>query len=140
MPFAQQSDAPNDTIVSYTGAAYKSGGLTYCGFGRTIVPAGATNLAIQINVRRPFLPQLAYMPSTIFGLSIDDFQVEGQGLFANALTQGVANELLSEVSNLPQIQWITLDPSTGGAFIVSNPTANPLVFSGAFWGTNLIRA
>lgn len=140
IPAAMAAPQAQQAAVQYSGAAYKAGGLTYCGFGRTVIPAGAVNQAVQINVRRPFLPQLVYMPSTVFGLQIDDFQVEGTGLFASALTQGMPNELISEVSNIEQIQWPTLDPSTGGAFLVSNPTLGDLIFSGAFWGTNLIRA
>jgi hypothetical protein len=126
--------------VSYLPAGYRSGGLTYCGFPRVVVPAGAVGQTIQVNVRRPFLPQLAYLPSTEFGLIIQDFDVEGTGLFANPANQGVPNETLSEVSNIEQIQWPTLDPSTGGAFLVSNPTIADIIFSGTFWGTNLIRS
>jgi len=40
-------------------------------------------------------------------------------------------ELVSEVGNMPQIQWPTL-PATGGAFIVSNPTGADIIFSGCF--------
>jgi len=126
--------------VQYAQTGYKAGGLTLCGFPRVNVPAGTTNASVQINVRRPFLPQLLYMPSTFFGLQLVDFDVEGTGLFASVTTQSVPNELVSEVSNMPQIQWPTLEPATGGAFIVSNPTGADIIFSGCFWGTNLIRA
>ena len=133
-------------IVRYGEQSYKSGGLTYCGFPRVTVLAGAVNQEINIPVRRPFLPQLWYMPSTIFGLIINDFTVEGMGLFASPVATtaggiiGVPNVNVSEVSNMPQIQWPTLDPSTNGNFVVSNPTGGDLIFSGNFWGTNLIRA
>jgi hypothetical protein len=134
-------DVPNMgmKVVDYTGAAYNSGGLTYCGFGSTSVPAGSTGFQVHIDVRRPFLPQLLYMPSTRFGLQIVDFVVEGNGLFANPARQGVPNELVSEVSNIEQIQWITLNPDTGGDFFIDNPTGAAIIFSGAFWGTNVIR-
>ena len=124
--------------VDYTPAAYTAGGLTYCGLGRTLVPAGQS-VQVHIDVRRPFLPQLFYMPSTIYGLQIDDFVVEGSGLFANPANQGIPNELVSEVSNIEQIQWMTLNPDTGGDFFVTNPTGAGLYFSGCFWGTNIIR-
>lgn len=125
--------------VNYTQAAYNSGGLTYCGFGRTLVPAGATGQRIHLNVRRPFLPQQLWMPSTIYGIKIVDFIVEGNGLFANPGGQGVPNELFSEVSNMNQIEWLTLNPDTGGDFLVDNPTLGDLWFEGGFWGTNVIR-
>jgi hypothetical protein len=125
--------------VDYTQAAYQAGGLTLMGFPRTVIPAGSTGTQLQINVRRPFLPQSLWMPSTVFGLQLVDFIVEGIGLFANSGGQGVPNELLSEVSNMPQIQWMTLNPETGGQFVIANPTGGDLVFSGCFWGTNLQR-
>lgn len=126
-------------VVSYKEAGYDSGGLTYCGFGITPLAAGAVNTPVTIVVRRPFLPQLVYCPSTTFGYLIDDFQVEGMGLFANNPNQGMPNELISEVSNIEQIQWPTLNPATNGQFLLSNPTGGILNFSGAFWGTNLVR-
>lgn len=125
--------------VDYTQAAYTQGGLTLCGFGSTTIPAGAQGFQVHIDVRRPFLPQSLWMPSTVLGLQIVDFIVEGQGLFANPGGQGTPNELVSEVSNMPQIQWMTLNPDTGGDFLIDNPTGGPLVFSGAFWGNNIIR-
>jgi len=146
MPAAQQTPGNGDgVIVRYNNQAYKSGGLTYSAFPVVTVPNGTTNLEINIPVRRPFLPQLWYMPSTTFGLIINDFTVEGMGLFASPVATtaggiiGVPNELVSEVSNMPQIQWPTIDPSTNGNFLVSNQSGADLIFSGAFWGTNLIR-
>lgn len=140
LPAQMVQPSPNGPkVVSYEEAGYKSGGLTYCGFGTTTLSAGAVNFSVTIQVRRPFLPQLVYCPSTTFGFLVDDFNVEGMGLFANKPNQGMPNELLSEVSNIEQIQWPTLNPSTNGEFLLSNPTAAPLTFSGAFWGTNLTR-
>lgn len=124
--------------VDYTTAPYTNGGLTYMGFGLTSVGAGAT-ANIHIDVRRPFLPQLLYCPSTVIGLQLVDFQVEGNGLFANPPSQGIPIELVSEVSNIQQIQWMTINPDTGGTFVIYNPTSSPLNFSGAFWGTNIQR-
>lgn len=147
--YPQQVGMPNASVVpagavgaqvQYAPEGYKSGGLTYCGFPRVSIAAGATNISVPVNVRRPFLPQLWQMPSTAFGLQIHDFDVEGVGLFANPITSSVPQVLVSEVSQMPQIQWVTLDPSTNGSFIVSNPTGAVIVFEGAFWGTNLLRA
>jgi hypothetical protein len=126
--------------IEYTQAPYEQGGLTYLGFGTKIIPAGATGFQVHIDTRRPFLPQQYWMPSTTFGLQIVDFVVEGKGAFANPAGQGVPNELISEVSNMPQIQWMTLNPDTGGDFFIDNPTAGPLAFSGAFWGVNVTRS
>lgn len=137
-PPAQQVPNLGQAPVDYSVAPYGNGGLTYMGFGLTSVAAGAT-ANIHIDVRRPFLPQLLYMPSTVIGLQLIDFQVEGNGLFANPPDQGIPCELVSEVSNIQQIQWMTLNPDTGGTFIIYNPTANALNFSGAFWGTNIQR-
>jgi len=134
-----QAGANGRKVVSYEDAGYSSGGLTYCGFGITALPAGVVNQQVTIVVRRPFLPQLVYCPSTTFGYLIDDFAVEGMGLFASNPNQGMPNELVSEVSNIEQIQWPTLNPSTNGQFLLSNPTGGILNFSGAFWGTNLVR-
>jgi len=124
--------------VDYSSSPYTNGGLTYLGFGLTEVAAGAT-VSVHIDARRPFLPQLLYCPSTVIGLQLVDFQVEGNGLFANPADQGIPIELVSEVSNIQQIQWMTINPDTGGTFVIRNPTANSLNFSGAFWGTNIQR-
>ena len=133
---AQAAPVPQAT-VRYDAAAYDQGGLSWLGFGATNVPAGAVNQEIPITTLRPFTPQLVYHPSTVFGLLINQVQLEGTNLFANTL--GVPIELWSEVSNAPQIQWPTLDTSTGIQFVVSNPTAGDLSFSGGFWGTQVRR-
>jgi hypothetical protein len=137
---AAAANGGQQRIVSYNQASYNAGGLTLCQLPKVTIPDGTTMMAIHLNVRRPFLPQSLYMPSTVYGLDINDFEVEGLGLFAGAKGTGVPNELLSEVSNLEQIQWPTINPDTGADFIVSNNSGGPLVFSGAFWGTNVLRA
>lgn len=123
--------------VQYSQAAYDQGGLSWLGFGQTVIAAGATNIVVPITTQRPFTPQLVYHPSTVIGLLINQVQLEGTNLFANVL--GIPIELWSEVSNAPQIQWPTLDTSTGIQFVVSNPTGAPLNFSGGFWGTQVRR-
>lgn len=132
-------DPASKAIVNYSEKGYGAGGATYAGFPRTTVAAGAT-VNINVSVRRPFLPQLLGMPSTVFGLELVDALVQGVGLFANDSSGGVPNEMVSEVSNFPQIQWPTLDTNIPLTFVVRNPTGAPLVFSGTFWGTNLIPA
>ncbi len=123
--------------VDYNPAAYNRGGLSWLGFGRTEVLDGAVNQEIEIDTERPFTPQLCYNPSTVFGLLVNAITLEGTNLFSN--TAGVPIELFSEVSNAPQIQWPTLDPSTGLKFVVSNPSGGDLFFSGGFWGTQIRR-
>jgi hypothetical protein len=76
-------------------------------------------------------------PSTTIGLLITQINISGTNLLSNAL--GVPIELLSEVSTFPQILWPTLDTATGVQFVVANPTANDLVFAGAFYGTQVRR-
>jgi hypothetical protein len=137
-PPAMQVANLGQPAVDYTSSPYTNGGLTYLGFGLTEVPAGQT-VNIHIDARRPFLPQLLYCPSTVIGLQLVDFQVEGNGLFANPPSQGIPIELVSEVSNIQQIQWMTINPDTGGTFVIRNPTGGALNFSGAFWGTNIQR-
>lgn len=123
--------------VNYDQASYDAGGLSWLGFGQTSIAAGVTNQVVPITTQRPFTPQLVYHPSTVFGLLINQVQLEGTNLFANTL--GIPIELWSEVSNAPQIQWPTLDTATGINFVVSNPTGGALNFSGGFWGTQIRR-
>jgi hypothetical protein len=76
-------------------------------------------------------------PSTTIGLLITQINISGTNLLSNSL--GIPIELFSEVSTFPQILWPTLDTATGVQFVVANPTANALVFSGAFYGTQVRR-
>ena len=132
-----QAQAFHPGAVDYDQAAYPEGGLTWLGFGVTVVPAAAVNQVVPITTQRPFTPQLLYLPSTVIGLIVTQVQLEGTNLFANTL--GIPVELMSEVSNAPQIQWPTLDTSTGIQFLVSNPTGGNLNFEGGFWGTQVRR-
>lgn len=123
--------------VQVSPEAYVDGGLTYLGFGATNVPAGAVQQNIPIATQRPFTPQHLRLPSTVIGLLINAVLLEGTNLYANQL--GVPIELFSEVATAPQMPWPTLDTSTGIIFVVSNPTAGALTFSGAFYGTQVRR-
>ena len=123
--------------VQVSPEAYVDGGLTYLGFGATTVLAGAVQQNIPIATQRPFTPQHLRLPSTVIGLLINAVLLEGTNLYANQL--GVPIELFSEVATAPQMPWPTLDTSTGIVFVVSNPTAGNLVFSGAFYGTQVRR-
>lgn len=123
--------------VDVSPADYVEGGLTYLGFGSTVIAAGATFVPVQINTERPFTPQHLRNPSTNFGLLINSVLLEGTNLFANQA--GVPIELFSEVATAQQMPWPTLDTSTGLQFVLSNPTAGDIPFQGGFYGTQVRR-
>lgn len=125
-------------VVKIEERGYMSGGLTYCGLPRQSIPAASTDQRVNVNVRRPFVPQMLFQPSTVVGLDIAEFGTQGIGLFASDQPQAVPQECVSEVSRMPQIQWPTLDTNRPGFFLVNNPTGAPVLFRGVFWGTNLI--
>ena len=123
--------------VQVSPEAYVDGGLTYLGFGATTIAAGVVQQNVLISTQRPFTPQHLRLPSTVIGLLINAVLLEGTNLYANQA--GVPIELFSEVATAPQMPWPTLDTSTGIVFVVSNPTAGDLIFSGAFYGTQVRR-
>lgn len=132
-----QSQQMQGRPIDVSPEAYVDGGLTYLGFGSTLIAAGATNIQVAITTDRPFTPQHLRCPSTNFGLLINQVQLEGTNLFANQ--QGVPIELFSEVATAQQMPWPTLDTSTGIQFVVSNPTAAAIAFQGGFYGTQVRR-
>lgn len=131
----QQQGAPGAAPVNYSGAAYSAGDVSYLGLGVTSVPAGTVNQRIQVLPNRPFTPQWYISPSNVQNLLITQISVGGVGLLANEL--GMPIECFSEVSNMPQIMWPTLDPAVGIVYIVSNPTAQDRDFSGTLYGTSV---
>jgi len=123
--------------VDVSPEAYVDGGLTYLGFGSTPIAAGAINFEVPISTERPFTPQHLRLPSTNFGLLINQVSLEGTNLYANSA--GVPVELFSEVATAQQMPWPTLDTSTGITFVVSNPTGGIIPFQGGFYGTQVRR-
>jgi hypothetical protein len=123
--------------VQYSPPNYVAGDVTYLGFAATVIPARSVGTPVNVSTNRPFTPQKMGCPSTTIGLLITQINISGTNLLSNAL--GVPIELLSEVSTFPQILWPTLDTATGVQFVVANPTANDLVFAGAFYGTQVRR-
>lgn len=123
--------------VQYSDPQYVAGDVTYLGFNATSVAAGATGVTVTVSTQRPFKPQKMGNPSTTIGLLINQVNISGTNLLSNSL--GVPIELFSEVSTFPQINWPTLDTATGVDFVISNPTGGALIFSGAFYGTQLRR-
>lgn len=123
--------------VVYSPPQYVAGDVTYLGFAATSIPAGSVGTPVNVSTTRPFTPQKMGCPSTTIGLLITQINISGTNLLSNSL--GIPIELFSEVSTFPQILWPTLDTATGVQFVVANPTANVLVFAGAFYGTQVRR-
>lgn len=134
---AAQVDASGQPVVQYTPPVYVAGDVTYLGFAATSVPANSPGTSVPVSTNRPFTPQKMGCPSTVLGLLITQINISGTNLLANSL--GIPIELFSEVSTFPQILWPTLDTAVGVEFVVANPTAAALVFSGAFYGTQVRR-
>lgn len=134
---AEAEAASGQRPVQYSPPQYVAGDVTYLGFSSTTIPAGSVGTPVNVSTNRPFTPQKMGCPSTVLGLLITQINISGTNLLANAL--GLPVELLSEVSTFPQILWPTLDTATGVQFVVANPTGGDLVFSGAFYGTQVRR-
>lgn len=134
---AEQVQQSQVSAVQYTQPQYMAGDVTYLGFGATSIPAGSVGTPVNVSTNRPFTPQKMGCPSTVIGLLITQVNVSGTNILANAL--GCPIELLSEVSTFPQVLWPSLDTATGVQFVVANPTAGALVFSGAFYGPQVRR-
>ena len=134
-----EATAPNASgqQVSYSPPQYVAGDVTYLGFAATVIPAGSVGTPVNVSTQRPFTPQKMGCPSTTIGLLITQINISGTNLLANNL--GIPIEIFSEVSMFPQILWPTLDTATGVQFVVANPGAAPLTFSGAFYGTQVRR-
>ncbi len=136
-PAEAMQQAGGQQAVQYSPPQYVAGDVTYLGFAATTIPAGSVGTPVNVKTERPFTPQKMGIPSTLLGLLITQVNISGTNLLANAL--GIPNELFSEVSTFPQILWPTLDTATGVQFVCANPTAGDLVFSGAFYGTQVRR-
>lgn len=134
---AQAIEQTTNQAVQFSPPQYLAGDVTYLGFGATSIPAGSIGTPVNVSTNRPFTPQKMGCPSTVIGLLITQVNVSGTNILANAL--GAPIELLSEVSTFPQVLWPSLDTATGVQFVVANPTGAPLVFSGAFYGTQVRR-
>lgn len=127
--------------VLYGPTEYAVGDVTYLGFGAFAAPATPgllTGVSTGIlRPTRPFVPQKLFLPSTNFGLYLMQVNIEGTNILASA--NGIAVELFSEASYFPQMDWPTIDPSTGIEFVFSNPGAVALTFAPAFYGTDVRR-
>ena len=137
MPAVPVEQHPSGMQVQFSPPQYVAGDVTYLGFGATSIPAGSTGTNVLVSTERPFTPQKMGCPSTVIGLLVTQVTVSGTNILANQ--QGVPIELLSEVSTFPQVAWPSLDTATGVTFTLQNPTGGALVFSGAFYGTQVRR-
>lgn len=134
----QQVSGPNpQQPIEYSETVYVAGDVTWFGFGITSILALATGQIVSIKPLRPITPQKIFCPSTNQGLLVGAASVGGTNIFANQA--GVPIELFSEVSTAPQIRWPTIDTSVGIDFTLINPTAAPIPFTGAMYGTAVRR-
>lgn len=123
--------------VNYSGLTYTSGELSYFGMGSINIPANSVTTTDPLLPQRPITPQRLGCPSTIQGLLINAASIGGINLFASQL--GIPIEMFSEVSTFPQMDWPTLEPSTGISWTVTNPTSEDLAFKPTFYGTQVRR-
>lgn len=127
--------------VLYSDPEYASGEVTYLPFVGTVIGIAGSATAeqtIQVNTKRPFVPQDLRFPSTLEGLVLNEAQIQGTNMLANSA--GMPFELLSEVTTIGPIDWITIDPASGAELLVENiGTVANQIPRGAFWGTALRR-
>jgi hypothetical protein len=131
----QRVDAAGNPI-QYSEQEYLAGNVTWFGLGVANIGAGLT-VTVDVKPQRPMTPQSFRMPSTTQGLLVSQISIAGTNIFAGQA--GTPQEFFSEVSTAPQLEFPTIDTSTGVQITVINPTAGLLVFSGGFYGTALRR-
>lgn len=141
-PVERVSEVEEDA-VAYSGTEYVAAEQSVYGIGfgvddlgrSLVVPAG--NLAYELLFKpdRPINPSRFVMPSTIIGGFIIGVKIGGTDILP--ATNGIPWEFFSEVSTAPNIEWLTINTTPGVKFLVANPTAAPLLFTGAFYGTAL---
>jgi hypothetical protein len=136
-PIQQVDQSGAQRPVQYAPMDYVAGDVTWFGIGRTTIATGGARQTIDKKPQRPMAPQSFRAPSTVQGLLLHEISIAGTNIF-NA-SEGVPIEFFSEVSTAPQIVFPTIETSTGVQFVVSNPTAGDLTFSGAFFGAAVRR-
>lgn len=131
----QRVDAAGNPI-QYSEQEYLAGNVTWFGLGTTKILAGLTGI-VDVKPQRPMTPQSFRMPSTTQGLLVSQISIAGTNIFAGQA--GTPQEFFSEVSTAPQLEFPTIDTSTGVQITIINPTAGDLFFTGGFYGTALRR-
>jgi len=129
---------PQQAPIEYGPEQYRSGGNSFLGLGRTVIPAGSPGTTVNIRPVRPFNPLEMRFPSTVVGLMIHALDIQGVNFFANQPGLGLPIELLSEVATFKGMDLTTIQPETGITFTVGNPGATDLIFMGAFRGTQVL--
>ncbi len=122
--------------VQFSDQEYIAGNVTWFGLGSTVIGAGAT-VTVDKKPQRPMTPQSFRMPSTSQGLLVSQISIAGTNIFAGQ--EGTPQEFFSEVSTAPQLEFPTIDTSTGVQITLINPTAAAIVFTAGFYGTALRR-
>lgn len=122
--------------IHYSEQEYLAGNVTWFGLGVTAIGAGLS-VIVDKKPQRPMTPQSFRMPSTTQGLLVSQISIAGTNIFAGQ--EGTPQEFFSEVSTAPQLEFPTIDTSTGVQITIINPTGGTLNFSGGFYGTALRR-
>lgn len=134
-PLAKVDAAGNP--IEYSEQEYLAGNVTWFGLGATNIPAGSLGTVVDIKPQRPITPQSFRIPSTTQGMLVSQVSIAGTNIFAGQA--GTPQEFFSEVSTAPQLEFPTIDTSTGVQITMLNPTGAPILFTGGFYGTALRR-
>lgn len=132
----------DENAVLYSDPEYAAGDVTYLPFRSStaigIAGSATASQVIQVNTKRPFQPQDIRFPSVLEGLVLNKAEIQGTNMLANST--GMPLELLSEVTTIGPIDWITIDTASGMELTIENIGAEPnQIPRGALWGTALRR-
>lgn len=127
----------NGNPIQYSEQEFLAGNVTWFGLGATVIPANSTGTVVDIKPQRPITPQSFRIPSTTQGMLVGQVSIAGTNIFAGQA--GTPQEFFSEVSTAPQLEFPTIDTSTGVQITMLNPTAADIRFTGGFYGTALRR-
>lgn len=127
----------NGNPIQFSEQEFLAGNVTWFGLGATVVPAGSLGTVVDIKPQRPITPQSFRIPSTTQGMLVNQVSIAGTNIFAGQA--GTPQEFFSEVSTAPQLEFPTIDTSTGVQITMSNPTGADIRFTGGFYGTALRR-
>lgn len=141
-PAVKVAAGQDEQATLYSDPEYSAGEVTYLPF-RSLVAIDAAGvpgakMTLEVKTKRPFQPQDLRFPSTLEGLVLLEAQIQGTNMLANS--EGLAFELLSEVTTIGPIDWITIDPASGAQLFIENIGAEEgQIPRGTFWGTALRR-
>lgn len=124
--------------VDYSEEQYSSGGNSYMGLGRFLVPAAGNVVNYTVKPNRPINPFEFRFPSTVVGIMIEGVSMLGLNFLANEIGQGMPIELFSEVARIKGFDARTINPETGITFALSTYTGVDKYFMGAIRGTQVL--